>query len=36
MQAMAQVLSGGFFKNGHGKPFRFTRAGDVWTIDEVI
>jgi broad specificity phosphatase PhoE len=36
MQAMAQMLSGNFFKNGHGKPFRFVRTGDEWTIEEVI
>ena len=35
MQAMAQTLSGKFFKNGHGKPFRFTRTEDTWTIVEV-
>jgi len=35
MQAMAQTLSGKFFKNGHGKPFRFTRTDDAWTIVEV-
>jgi broad specificity phosphatase PhoE len=35
MQAMAQVLSGNFFKNGHGKPFRFVRTGDAWTVEEV-
>ena len=36
MQAMAQVLSGSFFKNSHGKPFRFTRTADVWTVEEVV
>jgi broad specificity phosphatase PhoE len=35
MQAMAQTLSGKLFKNGHGKPFRFVRTGDAWTIEEV-
>jgi broad specificity phosphatase PhoE len=35
MQAMAQTLSGKFFKNSHGKPFRFTRTEDMWTIVEV-
>jgi broad specificity phosphatase PhoE len=35
MQAMAQTLSGKFFKNGHGKPFRFTRTEDTWTVEEV-
>jgi broad specificity phosphatase PhoE len=36
MQAMAQTLSGKFFKNGHGKPFRFTRTSETWTVEEVI
>jgi broad specificity phosphatase PhoE len=35
MQAMAQVLSGNFFKNSHGKPFRFVRTGDAWTVEDV-
>ena len=35
MQSMAQRLTGNFFKNGHGRPFRFTRAEDVWTVVEV-
>jgi broad specificity phosphatase PhoE len=35
MQAMAQMLSGNFFKNGHGKPFRFVRTGDAWMVEEV-
>ena len=35
MQSMAQTLTGKFFKNGHGKPFRFTRTDDAWTIVEV-
>lgn len=35
MQAMAQTLSGKFFKNGHGKPFRFARLSDAWTVEEV-
>ena len=35
MQSMAQRLSGNFFKNGHGTPFRFTRMEDAWTVVEV-
>jgi broad specificity phosphatase PhoE len=35
MQSMAQRLIGKFFKNGHGRPFRFTRTEDVWTVVEV-
>lgn len=35
MQSMAQRLTGNFFKNGHGRPFRFTRMEDAWTVVEV-
>ena len=35
MQSMAQRLTGKFFKNGHGRPFRFTRAEDAWSVVEV-
>jgi broad specificity phosphatase PhoE len=35
MQSMAQTLTGNFFKNGHGRPFRFTRKDDAWTVVEV-
>jgi broad specificity phosphatase PhoE len=35
MQSMAQTLTGQFFKNSHGKPFRFVRAEDAWTVVEV-
>jgi broad specificity phosphatase PhoE len=35
MQSMAQRLTGGFFKNGHGRPFRFVRTRDVWSVLEV-
>lgn len=35
MQSMAQTLTGQFFKNGHGKPFRFVRTTDVWTVEAV-
>ncbi len=36
MQAMAQTLCGSFFKNSHGKPFRFVRTGDTWKVEEVV
>jgi broad specificity phosphatase PhoE len=35
MQSMAQRLTGSFFKNGHGRPFRFTRTEDAWSVVEV-
>lgn len=35
MQSMAQRLTGEFFKNGHGRPFRFTRTDDGWMVVEV-
>ncbi len=35
MQSMAQTLTGKFFKNGHSRPFRFTRTDDAWTVVEV-
>lgn len=35
MQSMAQRLTGKFFKNGHGRPFRFTLTDDGWTVVEV-
>ena len=35
MQSMAQRLTGSFFKNGHGRPFRFTRSDDAWRVVEV-
>lgn len=35
MQSMAQRLTGNFFKNGHGRPFRFTRTEDAWSVVEV-
>lgn len=35
MQSMAQTMTGSFFKNGHGRPFRFTRAENAWSVVEV-
>ena len=35
MQSMSEALCNGWFDNRDGTPFRFTRTGDMWTIDEV-
>jgi broad specificity phosphatase PhoE len=35
MQSMAQRLTGKFFKNGHGRPFRYVRIAEAWTVEEV-
>ena len=35
MQSMSEALCGRWFDNRHGVPFRFARAGDAWTVDEV-
>jgi broad specificity phosphatase PhoE len=35
MQSMAQTMTGNFFKNGHGRPFRFTRTENAWSVVEV-
>jgi len=35
MQSMAQTLTGNFFKNSHGKPFRYVRTEDAWAVTEV-
>jgi broad specificity phosphatase PhoE len=35
MQSMAQRMTGSFFKNGHGRPFRFTLADGAWRVVEV-
>jgi len=35
MQSMAQRLTGNFFKNGHGRPFRFMLADGAWAVVEV-
>ncbi|GIQ73525.1 histidine phosphatase family protein [Bradyrhizobium sp. ma5] len=35
MQAMAQVLCGGFFENRHGTPFRYARNGDGWKVEQI-
>ena len=35
MQSMAQTLTDKFFKNGHGRPFRFALTDNAWTVMEV-
>jgi broad specificity phosphatase PhoE len=35
MQAMAEALCGRWIDNRHGTPFRYDRAGDVWSVAEV-
>jgi broad specificity phosphatase PhoE len=35
MQAMSEALCRSWFKNQYGTPFRFERADDVWTVDEL-
>jgi broad specificity phosphatase PhoE len=35
MQAISEALCKSWFKNQYGTPFRFRRAGDLWTVDEV-
>jgi len=36
MQGMAKSLSGSYFKNSHGKPFRYVRDGTDWRIEQLI
>ena len=36
MQGMAKSLSGSYFKNSHGKPFRYVRDGTYWRIEQLI
>jgi broad specificity phosphatase PhoE len=35
MQAMSEALCSKWLNNRHGTPFRFTRTGDIWRVDEV-
>ena len=35
MQSMSEALCGRWLENRHGVPFRFDRAGDVWSVTEV-
>ena len=36
MQGMANALSGSYFKNSHGTPFRYIREGADWRIEQVV
>ena len=35
MQSMSEALCKRWFNNRHGTPFRFTRAGEAWALEEV-
>ncbi|MBR0824394.1 histidine phosphatase family protein [Bradyrhizobium manausense] len=35
MQGMAKTLSGSYFKNSHGTPFRYVRDAADWRIEQV-
>ena len=36
MQGMAKSLSGSYFKNSHGKPFRYIRDGADWRVEPIV
>lgn len=36
MQGMAQSLSGSYFKNSHGTPFRYVCDGADWRIEQTV
>jgi probable phosphoglycerate mutase/uncharacterized phosphatase len=36
MQGMANALTGGYFKNSHGKPFRYIRDDADWRVEPVV
>jgi len=36
MQGMANALSGSYFKNSHGTPFRYVRDDAQWRIEQLI
>jgi broad specificity phosphatase PhoE len=36
MQGMARSLSGSYFKNSHGTPFRYAREGADWRVEQVV
>ena len=36
MQGMANALTGSYFKNSHGTPFRYVRDGAQWRIEQVV
>lgn len=35
MQSMSEALCRKWFNNRHGTPFRFTRTGETWSLEEV-
>jgi broad specificity phosphatase PhoE len=36
MQGMANALSGSYFKNSHGTPFRYVCDGAHWRVEQVV
>jgi broad specificity phosphatase PhoE len=36
MQGMANLLSGSYFKNSHGTPFRYVREEASWRIEQIV
>jgi probable phosphoglycerate mutase/uncharacterized phosphatase len=36
MQGMANALTGSYFKNSHGKPFRYIREDADWRVEPVV
>ncbi|WP_092024497.1 histidine phosphatase family protein [Bradyrhizobium sp. OK095] len=36
MQGMANALSGSYFKNSHGTPFRYVRDDAQWRVEQII
>jgi len=36
MQGMANALSGSYFKNSHGTPFRYIRDTAQWRVEQVV
>jgi uncharacterized phosphatase len=36
MQGMANLLTGSYFKNSHGKPFRYVRDEAQWRVEPIV
>ncbi|MFT4116378.1 histidine phosphatase family protein [Bradyrhizobium sp.] len=36
MQGMAKSLTGGYFKNSHGTPFRYVRDAAHWRVEQIV
>jgi len=36
MQGMANALTGSYFKNSHGKPFRYVREDADWRVEPIV